>query len=131
MFKVSPFNYPSQYEHAGHCVRYVGLFEAICQGGPDVGALLINGARVGVDDLFSGPLLPHGAYVLVPRLTRRFLRGHGFELVAVNLANRECTVLTPFHEMVLPKEVVGGDVIYFTDLENSEERRVHLPAVLR
>ena len=123
---VSPQLFPFQYEHNGHIVSLHENNEAICQGGPLVSTLKIDGNRIGNDAVFGGPILFHKNWVLAPKLIRKFLKGHGFKLLAIELTSHKVISLVPFETMILLSEIRNGEVLYFTDLENTEVKRFSL-----
>lgn len=123
---VSPQLFPFQYEHNGHIVSLHENNEAICQGGPLVSTLKIDGSIIGKDSVFGGPILFHKNWVLAPKLIRKFLKGHGFKLLAIELTSHKIISLVPFETMILLSEIRNGEVLYFTDLENTEIKRVSL-----
>ena len=123
---VSTHLFPFHYKHNGHTITLYENNEAICQGGPLVSKLEIDGNRIGKDSVFGGPVLFHKNWVFAPKLIRKFFKGHGFKLLAIELINHKLITLVPFEPMILLSGIRNETVFYFTDLANTKLKRVSL-----
>ncbi len=101
-------------------IKLNSLAEGICQGGPLIGTLFINGKAYS-NDKFSGPMLEHKGKLYIPKLKKSFFRGFGFELVSIDIKHNTLKSLSGWKSMVLLKEVNGTTVTFFTNIENLNE----------
>lgn len=131
MPKVSPYIFPFEYQHNGHTILLKDSNEAICQGGPIVSKLFIDESKVGNNEVFGGPILFHKNWVIAPKLIRKFLKGHGFQLLAIELNTLKRVTLVSFEIMILLHEIKQGKVYYFKDKENSTLEVFELPLQLQ
>jgi hypothetical protein len=97
-----------------HRIEYTNLTE-ICQGGPEIGRVAINGLPMG-NHYFGGPYLVHDDFVYLPLVSSRFLSGRGFRLARVNINTNKMEIFKPFYRILFLKEVVNNKVIFYTDI---------------
>jgi len=93
-------------------IIYSELME-ICQGGPEVGHLSINGKKV--DGLFGGPCLYDNDYLYIPIYVKKFL-GTGFRLVRININNNNIEYLSKVKKIIFLEKVEGNKVYYYGDI---------------
>ena len=103
-----------------------GKLSEIVQGGPEIGALLIDNAISHPGLLFSGPLLVYKEkYVLLPLYTKSILSS-GFILVVINTDNCNIAKLTTLKPIILLERIEDNTLTYFTDLENKNKEQIKL-----
>lgn len=113
-------NFKDQIDGEGFTIKLNSLVEGICQGGPMIGTLSINGKAYS-NDKFSGPMLEHKGKLYIPKLKKSIFRGIGFELVSIDIKHNTLKSLTGWKSMVLLKEINGTMAIFFTDIDNLNE----------
>ncbi len=131
MPKVNPHIFPLEYKHNGHFIFMKDNNEAICQGGPIVSKLFIGESKVGKEAVFGGPILFHKNWILAPKLIRKVLRGHGFQLLGIELNTLETVSLISFEIMILLHEIKDGKIYFFKDKENSTLESIEMPLELQ
>ncbi len=98
------------------CVEYIDLHE-VCQGGPQVGTLLVNGKIV--LEKCGGPLLFTGGNIYVPTLVRRFLRV-GFKLAIIDVSTLSVNVIGKIRDLIYLDRVEHDKIYFFTDLDKTQ-----------
>ena len=79
----TPWGFTKDIQQDNWHIQYTNLNE-ICQGGPLVGNLIVNGQKVFCDKRFGGPLLYHENLVFIPMYIRKFCIS-GFMLSVIEL----------------------------------------------
>ena len=104
---------------AGECsVSYQNLME-ICQGGPEVGEMSINGSPI-KGCRFGGPFIINGEMIYAPLFKRKFLKS-GFVLARINLKTQAVEELSKLLPLIYLSRVEGDQICYFTDLNGQNE----------
>ncbi len=113
-------NFKDQINGEDFTIKLNSLVEGICQGGPLIGTLFINGKAYS-NDKFSGPMLEHEGKLYIPKLKKSLFHGFGFELVSIDIKHNILKSLSGWKSMVLLKEINGTTATFFTDIENLNE----------
>ena len=108
-----PTSLQRKYSLAGHDVEYRGLME-LCQGGPEIGDLFVNGKRIGGDTRFGGPLLQHAEAIYIPVFTKSFLSS-GFTLTQVELESGKVSMIGKRRALIYLDRIESGVVYYYID----------------
>jgi len=110
-------NFLDTYSVNGHSIKYSNFIE-IAQGGPEVGALAIDGKTIGVKgDYFGGPPAFFKDYIFVPRLNKALLRRY-FKICVINLSDRSIKEIGDKEELALISKVDETSVYFFRENPN-------------
>jgi hypothetical protein len=112
-----PTNLQRKYSLDGYDVEYRCLME-LCQGGPEVGYLFINGNHIGVDTRFGGPLIHHAGAIYIPVFTKSFFSS-GFTLARIELASGKVSMIGKRRGLIYLDRIESGIVYYYTDTEKT------------
>ena len=123
--KIYPINFINKFSYPNGNLKYINMVE-ICQGGPEIGNLEINGEVLFPKYQFGGPAIIDGYYLYIPKVKRSILKGTGFILVSINLKNRQELELTKKYDLILLKEKKDNKLIWFSDLENKNRINTEL-----
>ena len=89
----------------------------ICQGGPLIGTLIVNGQKVFCDKRFGGPLLCCKNLAFVPMYIRKFCVS-GFMLTVIEL-NYDLVYLDSIDEdEILFYQDIGGNKLHRRKIDN-------------
>ena len=114
------FNFLDRLEGEGYCIELVSLSEGICQGGPMLGNLKIDGKYFSSDS-FGGPMHVYKEKLYIPKFKKSIFHGSGFVLVSIDIVSKYQKELTNWKDMVLVKSIKDDVITYFTDIENINE----------
>jgi hypothetical protein len=114
------YNFLDRLEGEGYCIELKNLFEGICQGGPMLGNLKINGKYFS-SDYFGGPMHVYKEKLYIPKFKKSLFHGPGFVLVSIDILSKEQKKLTTWKDMVLVKSIKDDVITYFTNIENINE----------
>jgi hypothetical protein len=103
-------------------MAYSNLME-ICQGGPLVGNLTINGK--GVDGRFGGPAIFQNGYLYVPAYVNKIL-GTGFKLSRIDIQSLQIEYFGKTNDIIYLSQIDGNLIYYFTDIGKSAQRSYEL-----
>lgn len=96
-------------------IVYSNLME-ICQGGPEVGNLSINGKTV--DGNFGGPAIFHEQYIYIPVYIKKNFRT-GFKLARINTETFDIEHLGKIKDLIFLNKVEGNRIYFFEDLNKT------------
>ena len=116
--KEHPTSFQIEKSINGYSIFYQNLME-ICQGGPEVGEISINGDLL-AGYRFGGPLITDEGAIYAPLFKRKFLRT-GFVLAKINLATRNVEELSKIMPLIYLSRIEGDRVYYFTNLDGQNE----------
>ena len=122
----TPSAFETRKSFNGHTIEYHDLFE-ICQGGPEVGTISIdgvplNGRRIG------GPNLISERYLFVPEHIRKPLLGFRFHLLRVDLETLETLVIPKSKkEMIFLKRIEDRKIFFCEDVSETIVSSLDLP----
>ena len=112
----TPIEFNIEKKKAGLEVVYRNLME-ICQGGPEVGSISING-NVVFDSRFGGPWLSEGGYIYIPIFIKSFF-GSGFKVAKINIESLSMEIISKKKELIFLDKVEDGKIYYYEDLEKT------------
>ncbi|MBU3661376.1 MAG: hypothetical protein FGM14_16020 [Flavobacteriales bacterium] len=104
-------NFPQIYQFSGYLIEYIN-FREICQGGPEVGNLIINSKNIFPKLEFGGPLYFHNSIIYVPKFVK-----HGFILVEIDLVKKKIKQISDVEPLILIKDIEENIIKYFNDIE--------------
>lgn len=116
---VSHINFPTEIEANGVKIKLANLTESICQGGPTVGDLEINGVSAFTKNKFGGPFFIHKGMLYISELCKSINKGTGFKLAVIDINKLEKKYLSPWEPLILIYSVCNGRIEYFVDTENT------------
>lgn len=90
----------------------------ICQGGPRIGSLFVNGIKVGGNSLFGGPMLEENGYLFLPKREKGWLF-NGFKLVKVDLNTLELSYLGVKSDLIFLKRIKDGYIYFMKTLDDA------------
>ena len=105
-------------------LEYVNSYE-LCQGGPEVGVLKINGRVVHHGQKFGGPLLYDSGVVCLPLVDRGVFIDN-FKLAVIAVKAQQLRVSRFNEALILLDQIQGDAVYYFNDLANATRKRVSI-----
>lgn len=121
-----PTSLQRKYSLNGHEIEYRGIME-LCQGGPEVGDLFLDGRRVGGDSRFGGPLLHDAGAIYIPLFTKSFFSS-GFTLARVELGSGEMSLIGKRRALIYLDKIENSVVYYYTDIERTRLEKLSLEA---
>ena len=104
-------------------VAYQNVME-VCQGGPEIGNLSINGEEI-EGRRFGGPFIARNDLILIPEFKRKLIRS-GFVLCEIDLASRSVKVKSKILPLIFLDRLEGNRVFFFEDLEKTSESFVEI-----
>lgn len=117
----TPGNFPGRFEADGIVVEYADDLAEIQQGGPLVGSLTVNGARI--PGRFGGPPLIARDAVFVPRYRPSEWK---FELCRIAPETRAATPLTSPQSLTWPECIDGDTLFFYSDVGRTALSSVNL-----
>ena len=94
------------------------------QGGPEVGAISINGNLLGNYE-FGGPCVSDGSNLFAPAFVKKSL-GFGFQLAAVDMNDLRVDLLGKIENLIYLDKVENGRVYFFEDLKKERQDYIDL-----
>jgi hypothetical protein len=89
-------------------IRYTNLVE-VCQGGPEIGKLTINGISF-TDYLFGGPILFHDNKVYAPVFIKKTFKS-GFQLAEIDLTCFEINKMGKIKVLIFLYKIEDSKII--------------------
>ncbi len=122
---MDPTSLPPRLVLNGHVVEYENLTE-VCQGGPEIGELIIDGQRPQPRSRYGGPPLSDGDYLYVPQFVRS-LFASGFVLQRISLSSKETLNIGKRRPLIFLDSIKDGAARYYIDVEKTTSEVVVLP----
>jgi hypothetical protein len=94
-------------------ISYSDLME-VCQGGPEVGILSVNGNPI-PSYRFGGPLLYNNGYLYAPAFDRRWL----FKLAEIDVRTLDVTVRGESQKVIFFDRMENKRLYFFQDMEKT------------
>lgn len=116
--------FPQAYAWGDTTLEYVNTYE-LCQGGPEVGVLKIDGGVVHQGHKFGGPLLYDAGVVYLP-LFDRGLFINDFKLTVIEVQAQQLKVSRFSEPLILLDKIQGDAIYYFNDLANAMRKMVSI-----
>jgi len=117
MSEILPSDYKETYHYNEYEIKYDNIVE-MCQGGPEIGNLLINGKNCFPTNFFGGPLLIEKGMIYLPVFYRSWLSS-GFKLGVINLNNFSLKLFGKKENLILIEKIDGNYLYYFIDLSRN------------
>ena len=102
-------------------IKYSDLTE-ICQGGPLVGNLIVNGQKVFCDKRFGGPLLYHENLVFIPMFIRKFCIS-GFMLSIIELNTMRLSTIKDIYDLIYLDSINENGILFYKDIDRTKLHR--------
>ena len=103
-------------------VTYSNLVE-ICQGGPEVGDLSINGKII--DGFrFGGPCILDGEFIYIPVYIRRFFFGTGFKLAKIHASTLQMHFLSKMKDLIHLYKIQDGKIYFFEGINTTNMMKI-------
>lgn len=99
-------------------LTYLKLTE-ICQGGPEIGHLTINGVKM--SGLFGGPAIIDGYYVYIPLLVNKVI-GRGFKLAVIDNSTFEVRKFGRTKSLIFLDPIENNKLFFFENIDKAVER---------
>ena len=116
----TPFALHQTHVVDGSTVRYLDLKE-ICQGGPEIGTLEINGVEVEWANPFGGPMVIQDGFVFLPEFTRGFFRA-GFRLARIRVSDLSVSTFGKVEPLLIIERIEPDAVAYYASLNKTQLR---------
>lgn len=114
----NPVDFRFELEFPNAKVVFLELME-ICQGGPVVGFLNINGRQVSYSERFGGPVLYEDGYIYAPLFIRKFFVA-GFKLCRIKIASLEIEYLSNIQDLFYLDRIDGNRIYFFEDVSRKK-----------
>ena len=114
----TPLSFQTKKACGSHTVEVRELRE-ICQGGPDVGKMFLNGEWLFDKVFVGGPFVIVDGQLLIPVFVRR-LFARGFQFSRVDLGTNQIFPLTDVVDLVWLDEVIGNEAFFFCDMQRTK-----------
>lgn len=102
-------------------IQYTDLNE-ICQGGPLVGTLIVNGQKVFCDKRFGGPLLCCKNLAFIPMYIRKFCVS-GFMLSVIELNSMRLGLIKGIYDLVYLDSIDEDKILFYQDRNRNKSLR--------
>jgi hypothetical protein len=110
----TPWSFTIHQNLDGYEIEYINLSE-ICQGGPEIGDLKINGSII-LSYRFGGPFIKYGSNLILPVLISNFW-SRKFKLAKIDLLSKQITVFGKSKDLIF-LDRIEDDNIYVFDGKN-------------
>jgi len=117
MPNCDPTSVQREYSIEGHEIEYRDLME-ICQGGPEIGNLFIDGQRIGDNSRFGGPLLYSNRSIYAPIYVKKFISS-GFILAKIDIMTNEMKLIGRRKGLIFLEKISDGLAYYYRDLDKT------------
>lgn len=127
--KETPFHVVPVRTINGTEIKLNNLME-LCQGGPEVGTMSINGKTISGRDLFGGPILVYKNHVFAPVYIKSFFKT-GFKISMIEINSGKRKNISTMYPLINLLEIKDGLVRFCTDLEQGliEELQISLESL--
>ena len=113
----TPIYFQEKQSVAGVEVEYTDTKE-ICQGGPAIGKIKINGRLFSDSIYFGGPFLSEDVFIYVPMFVQKLFRS-GFKLCVINTTTLEQKILEPLRDLIFLHSIDGERIAFYEDLDKT------------
>lgn len=117
----TPKNFSKDIKQDNWHIQYSNLIE-ICQGGPLVGNLIINGKKVFDDKYFGGPPLYHDNLVFIPLFIRKFCVS-GFKLSIIELNSMRLVLVNGIFDLIYIDSINESEILFYIDKDRTKLHR--------
>jgi hypothetical protein len=117
----TPLAFATELQRDRWHIKYSDLTE-ICQGGPLVGNLIINGQKVFLDKFFGGPLLYVENSVFIPMFIHKFCIS-GFMLSVIELNFMQLRLVKGIYDLVYLDSINENEILFYKDVDRTKLQR--------
>ena len=117
----TPWVFTTELQEDEWHIQYSDLAE-ICQGGPLVGHLIINGQKVFLDKFFGGPLLYFENCVFAPMFIRKFFVS-GFMLSVIELNSMRLRLVKGIYDLIYLDSIYENEILFYQDIDRNKLHR--------
>ena len=117
----TPWGFTKDIQQDNWHIQYTNLNE-ICQGGPLVGNLIVNGQKVFCDKRFGGPLLYHENLVFIPMYIRKFCIS-GFMISVIELNSMRLIRVKDIYDLVYLDSINENEILFYKDIDRTKLHR--------
>ena len=115
----TPIDFEINESFEGNNISYVNLRE-ICQGGPQVGRIILND-KIITGHEFGGPFLYHEKHIYIPILTSHFIFSFlSFKLAKINVMTREIQFVGENKALIFLNKIEDNKVYYYGDINKEK-----------
>lgn len=123
----NPFNFKVDFDVSGQSVSYYNLME-ICQGGIEIGSLMIDDSPVFGGHRFAGPARVFEGKMYIPMYVKTFFK-RGFRIVEIDIGVRKMREIGKVEDLIFIERVEGGKVYWYGDLDKTQKFSIDIEAV--
>lgn len=117
----TPWRFTKDIQQDNWHIQYTDLNE-ICQGGPLVGTLIVNGQKVFCDKRFGGPLLCCKNLAFIPMYIRKFCVS-GFMLSVIELNSMRLGLIKGIYDLVYLDSIDEDEILFYQDRNRNKSLR--------
>ncbi len=117
----TPWRFTKDIQQDNWHIQYTDLNE-ICQGGPLVGTLIVNGQKVFCDKRFGGPLLCCKNLAFIPMYIRKFCVS-GFMLSVIELHSMRLGLIKGIYDLVYLDSIDEDEILFYQDRNRNKSLR--------
>ena len=117
----TPWRFTKYIQQDNWHIQYTDLNE-ICQGGPLVGTLIVNGQKVFCDKRFGGPLLCCKNLAFIPMYIRKFCVS-GFMLSVIELNSMRLGLIKGIYDLVYLDSIDEDEILFYQDRNRNKSLR--------
>lgn len=130
MMILKPVDNPLRYEFNNIIVEFINVHE-LSQGGPETGNLIINGFGFDKKLRFGTTILFYKQFLILPRYkwSWELFKNGNFKLCMIEINSKSILEFGKVEILLMPKEVKEENVLYYTDLNNTNLLATRLPKI--
>lgn len=117
----TPWRFTKDIQQDNRHIQYTDLNE-ICQGGPLVGTLIVNGQKVFCDKRFGGPLLCCKNLAFILMYIRKFCVS-GFMLTVIELNSMRLRLIKGIYDLVYLDSIDEDEILFYQDRNRNKSLR--------
>jgi hypothetical protein len=107
----------------GKEITYTELME-ICQGGPEIGDLNIDGVKI-ENYRFGGPLLFDNDNLFIPVYIKKIF-STGFKIAKINLKTLEIEIFGKMKDIIFLDKIENKKIAFFEDIEKNTKHEMSI-----
>lgn len=119
---ADPIYFNDIVDSLGHRIEIRDRME-VCQGGPHVGRLFIDGEPFFSNLKFGGPILLESGVLYAP-VRKKTIFFNGFEVATINVCKKELKLLGAKSAVIFLKSVENGVLSYSENLEGTSNKQL-------
>lgn len=95
-------------------IKYLDLLE-VCQGGPAIGKIVINGKILDESKYFGGPFVLDGNFIYIPIYIKQFFKT-GFRICRINISTLDYIIAKPTYGLIYLHSIEGNSITFYKNL---------------